>query len=264
MIDGKGSDSAVEVVELLALATLAAREAGRFLRSGPRRDAPRVAESRRDVRLEADRVAEDRIVNVLAEGPPIPIVAEERVTDGAAPPTAGLRWIVDPLDGSVNYLQGIPFCCVSVALWRDDDPLAAAVYDFDRDELFTALVGDGAWLNGTAVHVRSTPQDRAVLCTGFPVGTDFTAVALSGFVRQVREFRKIRMFGSAALSLAYVAAGRADAYFERDIRIWDVAAGLALVRAAGGEFVCAPSAVPHAWTVYAHGGACHDLEPALG
>lgn len=242
--------------EWLALAERAARAAGQFLANSPRRDATVIAETVRDIKLQADRAAEDLIVDILAEGSRIPIVAEERSADVPALPAGGLRWIVDPLDGTMNYLQGIPFCCVSVALWSGEEPLAGVVYDFDRDEMFSALVGAGAWLNGSAVHVRSAPPERAVLCTGFPAGTDFTPTAVSRFVGQVGKFRKIRLLGSAALSLAYVAAGRADVYFERNIRIWDVAAGLAIVRAAGGEFVCAPSLVAHALTVYAHNGAC--------
>jgi myo-inositol-1(or 4)-monophosphatase len=165
--------------EPLLLAERAACAAGRFLAAGPRRNATLAAE-------------------ILAAGSPFSIVAEERMADASAPPADGLRWIVDPLDGTMNYLQGIPFCCVSVALWNGDDPVAAAVYDFDRDEMFTAIAGAGAWLNGSAIRVRSAPPDRAVLCTGFPAGTDFAPDAVSRFVAQVSAFRKIRLLGSAA------------------------------------------------------------------
>ena len=246
----------MHVDKLLIVAMRAARDAGRFLAASPRRAVRPVAETARDIKLEADRAAEDRIVDILATGSRIPIVAEERSTDAPAPSAGGLRWIVDPLDGTMNYLQGIPFCCVSVALWNGDEPLAGVVYDFDRDEMFSGMVGAGASLNGSPVHVGSVSPERAVLCTGFPAGTDFAPGAVSRFVEHVHMFRKIRLLGSAALSLAYVAAGRADVYFERDIRIWDVAAGLALVQAAGGQFMCAPSSVLHALTVYAHNGAC--------
>lgn len=248
--------------ESLALAERAAREAGQFLAAGPRRQAAVVEDGRRDVKLAADREAENRIVDLLAAGSDIPIIAEERIAE-TAPPAGGRRWVVDPLDGTMNYLQGIPFCCVSVALWHDDEPAAGAVYDFDRDEMFSAIVGAGAWLNGEPLRVRSVPPDRAVLFTGFPAGSDFSAAAVTRFVTQVSAFRKIRLLGSAALSLAYVAAGRGDAYFERDIRIWDVAAGLALVRAAGGAFLSAPSSVEHALTVYAHNGVCPWPDAAL-
>lgn len=258
-----GLPPALQIREWLALAERAALDAGRLLAARAGGSARVVAETGRDIKLQADRTAEDRIIDILTAGSGISLIAEERMTDASAASNVGLRWIVDPLDGTMNYFLGIPFCCVSVALWRNDDPLAGVVYDFDRDEMFSAMVGSGAWLNGSAVRVRSAPPDRAVLCTGFPAGTDFTPAALSRFVAHVSVFRKIRLLGSAALSLAYVAAGRADAYFERDIRIWDVAAGLALVRAAGGEFIHAPSSVPSALTVYAHNGACPWPEPTF-
>ena len=248
--------------EALALAEQAAREGGRFLAETPRRGAAPVAETARDIKLQADRGAEDRIAGVLAAGSRIPIVAEERSSDAPAP-SGGLRWIVDPLDGTMNYFQGIPFCCVSVALWKDDEPVVAAIYDFDREEMFSAVVGTGAWLNGSMIEVQTAPPDRAVLCTGFPAATDFAAPVLSRFVEQIQRFRKIRLLGSAALSLAYVAAGRAHAYFERDVRIWDVAGGLTLVRAAGGQFIQTPSPVPYALTVYAHNGSCPWPEPTF-
>lgn len=244
------------VPERLAIAERAAREGGRVLASMPRAGAVITSETRRDVKLEADRRSEDRIVDVLAALSPVPVLAEERADEAPLVATDGLRWIVDPLDGTMNYLLGIPFCCVSVGLWDGDEPLVAAVYDFDRDEMFSSTAGEGAWLNGLPIRVGVTPAERAVLCTGFPAATDFGSEELSRFVSQVRTFRKVRMLGSAALSLAYVAAGRADAYYERDIRIWDVAAGLGLVMAAGGEVLRGASSVPHALTVYAHNGVC--------
>ncbi len=247
---------------LLAIAGRAARAAGRYLAAEPRRDVVPVAETAHDIKLHADQASEQRIVDVLSTGPSIPIIAEERLA-GSLSSDDVVRWIVDPLDGTMNYAQGIPFCCVSVALWRGDLPLLGVVYDFDRDEMFSAAMGLGAWLNGSTMHVRSKSPNRAVLCTGFPAGTDFAPAAVQRFVEQVGMFRKIRLLGSAALSLAYLAAGRVDAYFERDIRIWDVAAGLALVRAAGGEYICAPSTVPHALTVYAHNGMCPWAGPDL-
>lgn len=251
-----GALALVADIESLALAELAAREAGQFLAAGPRRHAVLVHETAHDVKLQADRDAEDRIVDVLTAGSSIPIIAEERAGDTAPQSAGGLSWIVDPLDGTFNYLRGIPFCCVSVALWKDDQPVVGVVYDFDRDEMFSSIVGEGAWVNGVPLRVRNVPPDRAVLCTGFPAATDFAPEALARLVTQIATFRKVRLIGSAALSLAYVAAGRADAYFERDIRVWDVAAGLALVRAAGGEFLSSVSPIDHGLNVYAHNGSC--------
>src|SRR5439155_12695697 len=119
------------------------------------------------------------------------------------------------------------------------------VHDPVHDETFTGIVGTGAWLNGETIRTSSVSDPgRAVLCTGFPVGLRLTDSAVAGVVEQVRRFMKVRLLGSAALSLAYVAAGRADGYAEQAIRVWDVAAGLALVLAAGGH----SEVVPHGRT----------------
>jgi myo-inositol-1(or 4)-monophosphatase len=118
-----------------------------------------------------------------------------------------------------------------------------AVFDFHRDEMFSGVVGEGAWCNEEQIFVSDTRiASRAVLTTGFPSFRDFDDDSLLGFVRHVQRFKKVRLLGSAALSLAYVACGRADAYAEDDIMLWDVAAGLALVSAAGGAIELKPSA----------------------
>jgi myo-inositol-1(or 4)-monophosphatase len=242
----------------------AARGAGRFLVRARVSGVTVTAEPPRDVKLEVDRQSEERIIQALRQDSGFAILTEEGGLvegDGSRP---DLRWIVDPLDGSLNYRQGIPFCCVSVGLWERDEPLLGVVYDFSHGELFSGIVGIGAWLNQALVRVSEAREtQRAVLCTGFPVSTDFSSCALSGFVEQVRAYRKVRLLGSAALSLAYVAAGRADAYYERDIKIWDVAAGLAIVRAAGGAIVRMPSAVHGALTVYAGNPSPEAIGPSV-
>ena len=247
----------------LRLAADAARVAGDHLARN-RADAARVsAESHRDVKLSADVEAEDRIIAALRAGSPFPILSEERGRIAAEDRHGSLRWIVDPLDGSLNYLRGIPFCCVAIGLWDADRPLLGVVYDFWRNELFTGVVGEGAWRNETAIHVASTAAcERAVLSTGFPAATDFSSDALTDFVERVRAYRKVRLLGSAALSLAYVASGLVDAYVERDIKLWDVAAGLAIVRAAGGRAVWKPTAGEHTLTVYAGAPALPALVTA--
>jgi myo-inositol-1(or 4)-monophosphatase len=142
---------------------------------------------------------------------------------------------VDPLDGSLNFSRDIPLFCISIALWKEMRPLLGVVYDCNHDEMFTGLVSEGAWLNGTPIQVTNTvKKSEAVLCTGFPVSTDFSENALLTFVRSIQAYKKVRLLGSAALSLAYVASGRADIYNENDIAIWDVAAGISIVEAAGG------------------------------
>lgn len=237
----------------LATSEEAARRAGRWLRRHTRSQARIAAEPARDVKLSADRDAEARIVDILTAHADVEILSEEcgMVASRGGRPSR-LRWIVDPLDGSLNYLRGIPLCGVSVGLWDGNTPVLGAVYDFMRDEMFTGVAGQGAWLNGRSIQPSAVARrDRAVLVTGFPVRTTFSREALDAFLHQVRAYKKVRLLGSAALSLCYVAAGRADAYVERDIQLWDVAAGLAIVHGAGGRVVRRPSAKPGALTVYA-------------
>ena len=113
--------------------------------------------------------------------------------------------------------------------------LAAVVYDFNQDELFTATRGGGAFLNQRPIHVSNVQEpSQAILATGFPLNFDLSGHSLARFAQRIQAFKKVRMLGSAALSLAYVACGRADAYIEVSIMIWDVAAGLLLVKEAGG------------------------------
>jgi myo-inositol-1(or 4)-monophosphatase len=199
----------------------------------------------RDIKISADREIESYIVSELRKYFEYPILAEESGLSEqplSIDNSVGYKWIVDPLDGSLNFSRGIPICCVSIALWQETNPLLGIIYDFTHDELFTGIVGSGAWLNSKAITVSKVSQkSKAVICSGFPVSTNFTDLALREFVNNVQIYKKVRMIGSAALSLAYVASGRVDCYIENDIKIWDVAAGLALVSAAGGSANCVPS-----------------------
>lgn len=236
----------------LRIAESAARQAGELLIRERETEIVVNAEPERDVKLRADLASEKLVVEVLAARSTFPILSEEGGAIAGGDADQGLRWIIDPLDGSVNYLKGLPFCCVSIALWRGHEPVLGAVYDFNRAEMFTGIAGGGAWLNGGVIGTSTTATKRhAVLCTGFPVATDFSTDALIAYIDQVQHYKKVRLLGSAALSLCYVAAARADAYFERDVRIWDVAAGLAIVSGSGGRILRAASPTPQAVTVYA-------------
>ncbi|MEK7108911.1 MAG: inositol monophosphatase family protein, partial [Patescibacteria group bacterium] len=212
---------------LLAVAEAAARAAGTLLRPYT---ATAVSSVGKDIKVDADKSAHALILESL-KPTGIPVLSEEDDTHDFS---ASLQWVVDPLDGSLNFLRGIPACAVSVALVQDGEPLLGVVYDFNRDELFGGVVGAGAMLNGKKISVSAVREKgEAVLMTGFPSYTDYSTEALGKYIEVVQAFKKVRLIGSAALSLAYVAAGRADAYYEKDIKIWDVAAGLALVKAAG-------------------------------
>jgi myo-inositol-1(or 4)-monophosphatase len=220
---------------LLRFAAKTAQEAARDVLGAAGPGTAVRLEQGRDIKLEADFRLEDAIVAAIRKKSAYPILSEER---GLVAGTLGrepYRWIVDPLDGSLNFHRGIPLSCISIALWKGTEPVLGVILDVGRRELFTGLVGRGAWLNGEKIKVSDVRErSRAVLCTGFPISSDFSQEALRRFVANARSFKKVRMLGSAALMLAYVASGRADCYQEDSIRIWDVAAGLALVKAAGG------------------------------
>lgn len=180
-----------------------------------------------------DKAAEAAILAVLRSArPDDEVMAEE--SGGTVHP--GRHWIVDPLDGTVNFVHSIPHLSVSVALYDGDEGLVGVVHDPLRNEIFTATRGGGAHLNGHLISTSDTAElERAVVATGFPYDHDIHAESLAVVLREVlAQVAGIRRFGSAALDLAWVAAGRYDAYWELGIAPWDGAAGMILVREAGG------------------------------
>ena len=251
------SNSLDDQQQWLALAERAALSAGEALR---RRSAAwtEVTEARgRDVKVAADRMAEGIILPILESGPPFAILSEERGWSGAENDRA---WIVDPLDGSANYARGIPLSAVSIALVDGRDPILGVVYDFSADELYAGIVGDGCRRNGQAIEVSAVDRmDAGILMTGLPARRDVSPPSMADLASELARWRKVRMIGSAALAVAYVAAGRADAYREEGTMFWDVAAGCALVRAAGGHVAMSDGPRNEAMTVVAHNGRLHDL-----
>lgn len=238
----------------LQLAMETARTAGDFLRSSQARDLGILSSKGRDIKLEADHEAQTIILRGLASHSDYPILAEEMEEGDRNRPMDSPLWIVDPLDGSLNFSRGIPFSAVSIALWKGDQALLGVVYDFNHNEMFRGLVGKGAWgkeENPLIVSTISEPS-QATLATGFPVARSFSPQSIAASIERSRQFKKLRLFGSAALSLAYVASGRVDAYMEEDVMLWDVAAGIALVEAAGGH-VKIDSSSQVAWAVTVRG-----------
>jgi myo-inositol-1(or 4)-monophosphatase len=192
-----------------------------------------------DIVTEADPAAEALITaRLTALFPDDHIIGEEGGGMGAPADRAAYFWHVDPLDGTVNFANDIPYYAVSLGMsGRDGVPLVGVVYDPTRDELFSAARGLGAALNGTPLRVTATAQlSSAILCSGFPYDVATRAdnnlvewTALLGLTRGLRRF------GSAALDLCYVAAGRFDGYWEKGIHSWDCAAGLVIIEEAGGR-----------------------------
>jgi len=223
--------AALDFAEIREIATAAAAASRDLLRSSDRA-APR-SQQGRDIKLAEDRQSEALIVAALQARSRFPILSEEAGWIGPVPGEGVPYWAVDPLDGSFNFNRGVPLCCTSVGLCIGLRPLAGAIFDFNRGEMFWGGAGLGLELNGEALPAHPPAAD--IVSTGFPVGGGFSPEGMARVVERAREWRKIRMIGSAALSLAWVAAGRFDAYEESGIRWWDVAAGLALVEGAGGS-----------------------------
>ena len=193
-------------------------------------------EQDKDIKLFADKNSEKIILDCLKSQYDIPVLTEESGELGTI--GEGLYWIVDPIDGTYKYLKGLDLCCVSIALWEGTTPILGVIYEFKNDKLYTGIVGKGAWCNHERISTSQIDAlGKASLATGFPVYRDYSDQSLVQFTESVKCFKKIRMFGTAATSITYVAAGKVDAYMEEDIMLWDVAAGVALVLAAGGAVV---------------------------
>ncbi len=193
-------------------------------------------EQDKDIKLFADKNSEKIIIDLLKSKYDIPVLTEESGELGTV--GDGLYWIVDPIDGTYNYLKGLDLCCVSIALWEGNTPVLGVIYEFKSDKMYSGIVGQGAWCNGEPIRTSQTDTlGKASLATGFPVYRDYSDTSLVRFTDSVKCFKKIRMFGTAATSIAFVAAGKVDVYIEEDIMLWDVAAGVALVLAAGGTAI---------------------------
>jgi myo-inositol-1(or 4)-monophosphatase len=226
----------VSEAELLDVAEAAARAAGAVLvaRFGGRQDATATKSTPTDPVGEADLAAERAVGDVLAARRPDDAVLGEE--SGAAAGTSGLRWVVDPLDGTVNYLYGIPQWAVSVACEDADGALAGVVLDPMRGELWAATRSGPATLNGAPVRCSAPGAlERSLVATGFGYDPAVRAAQAESAARLLPRVRDIRRAGAAALDLAWTAAGRHDAYYERGVKHWDVAAGQLVCARAGLE-----------------------------
>jgi myo-inositol-1(or 4)-monophosphatase len=225
-----GQLSAAEAV----IAEEAARAAGAILleRFGSERALERTKSSPTDVVSEADLLAEKAIRDILAARAPDDAIMGEEGAD--TPGTSGRRWIVDPLDGTVNFLFSIPQWSVSVAVADEHRSLVGAIFDPCRNELFSATRDGPPMLNGTTIHASDRKDlTTAMVATGLAYDADVRAAQAKVLARVIPRVRDIHRFGSAALDLAWTAAGRYDAYFERSVKQWDIAAGTLLCERAG-------------------------------
>ena len=268
----------VEKKKLLATAVKAAQAAGAIM-SRNRFAKKKVNEStQRDIKLELDVKCQQKIESMLTKAhPDVAILGEE---GNAGDIETDLRWIVDPIDGTVNYTYGIPHACVSIALQQrlakrstggdDFETVVGVVFDPFTNELWTAVKGQAAKLNGKKISVNEGPLKEAMLAIGFAKDKPTMDYMMPYFMKLAPKIRKPRMMGSAALAMTYVASGRFHGYIESKIRLWDVAAGGLILECAGGEFWRMPRKKgEHTYAVIASNGkirkqierTCGPLDP---
>ena len=219
----------MELIKLKDAAINASKKAGEYLNSKKDSKKEILSEIGRDIKLEIDQNAEKLIRGDL-QSTGIEVLGEE--FGGGKP--ASLQWVIDPLDGTANYFRGLDQCCVSIALLDRSEALIGIIYNFNTNEIYSAVKGYGAYLNDLPIKVSDiTEKDKASLTTGFPASESLESSM--EFLEGLKEWKKIRMFGSAALSCAYVASGKCDFYAEKGVYLWDFAAGICLVQEAGGN-----------------------------
>jgi myo-inositol-1(or 4)-monophosphatase len=217
----------------LETAKKAALAAGKILIEQKNNLNKSIFSSNTDIKLEADIVAEKLIKEILSNETSFPILAEE--SGQSSDQLSDIFWVVDPLDGTANYSRNIPICCVSIALIKNMEPVLGVIYDFSNNDLYEGSVNTSAMQNGLEIKVSDiSNQGEGILITGLPNKTDYSDDALLKMVKDFQNWRKVRMIGSAAIGSIYIASGKADVYKESRTYLWDVAAGAAIVQAAGG------------------------------
>jgi myo-inositol-1(or 4)-monophosphatase len=223
------------MTQYLDLAIAAAREAGASLRShfGVTPDVKEMLDH--DIKIELDERTQEMITRkLLGAFPEHALYGEEGI---AGNQESEWHWIVDPIDGTVNFFYGLPHFCVSIALRHREEIVVGVIYDPMRDELWAATKDGPATLNGQPISVSPRTEFKdAVVSIGFAKSKTTIAAGLPLVEKMIGRVRKIRLMGSAALDLAYVSCGRLDAYIESSVSLWDVAAGKLLVERAGGRY----------------------------
>jgi myo-inositol-1(or 4)-monophosphatase len=265
-----------ELHRALKIAVDAARAAGRLMKANAHLPKKINEATRHDIKLELDVRCQKLIERTLRRTDPrLPILGEEGIVGD---PEAPVRWVVDPIDGTVNFSYGIPHACVSIALQQERprsargnsgapgfESVVGVVYDPFTDELWTAVRGRPARLNGRTIHVsRHTKLTDSIVALGFAKQRHTLNRMLPTFDALIHRVRKVRIMGSAALSLVYVASGRMDAYVEYGLRLWDIAAGGLIIECAGGEFWHERVKGEYAYRIIANNGRLRKALERLG
>ena len=223
----------LQIDSYIDIAKSAALLAGTYIKDQQNKDLEILLNKGRDIKLKVDVDAEKIIKDHLVAESSFPILAEE---SGASNELNEYYWVVDPLDGTSNFLRNIPISCVSIALMKDIEPILGVIFDFNNDDLYFGHHKSKAYLNDSKLSVSSTAlKGDATLVTGIPAKKNYSDEEFKNMISDFQSWKKIRMIGSAAMASVYVASGKADAYSENGIFLWDVAAGAAIVKAAGGQ-----------------------------
>lgn len=254
--------------ELLACAIAAAHAAGEHAHANPGRRRDAIKTSAHDIKLALDVESQERAEAAIVERfPDDGIMGEENTGGGtvSAPPESGRQWVIDPIDGTVNFSHGMSLWCSSVAVREGDRTLAGAVFAPDLGELYTATFDGPAERNGETLHVSDiSALCEAMVCTGLDKNAIPGAAPFAVLNTIATHARKARVLGSAALDICRVAAGQADGYFEAGIYLWDIAAAGLIVERAGGT-VEIPHIIdwPRMWFIATNGHIHNELRTLL-
>ena len=217
----------------LEIAKSATLLAGNFLKEQQDSNLKILTNKARDLKLQIDIDAEEIIKQHITANSSLPILAEESGKSGSLD---DYFWVVDPLDGTSNFLRNIPISCVSIALVQGFRPILGAIFDFNNSDLYFAHKNSKAFVNKSEISVSSFNFKKdSTLVTGIPAKDNYSDNEFSNMISDFQSWKKVRMIGSAAMASVYVAAGKAEAYKENGIFLWDIAAGAAIVEAAGGK-----------------------------
>ena len=222
----------LDLNQCLNTAKSASKLAGNFILDAQGKDQQILTNAGRDIKLQLDIDTERLIKDHISCDSPYPILGEETGSNGDLD---GLYWIVDPLDGTSNFFRGIPISCVSIALMKNTTPILGVIYDFNHDEIYWGHKESKAYIDDKEICVSSiSKKSESTLVTGIPAKTNYSDTEFSEMIANFQAWKKIRMIGSAAMAACYIASGKAETYQEDGIFLWDIAAGAAIVNAAGG------------------------------
>ena len=217
----------------LQIAKSAALLAGDYLKEQQTKNLKILSNNARDLKLQIDIDAEEIIKEHINQKSSLPILAEE---SGKSGDLDEFFWVVDPLDGTSNFLRNIPISCVSISLMQGLTPVVGAIFDFNNSDLYYAHKESKAYVNNMELSVSFLNlKKESTLVTGIPAKDNYSDEEFKNMISDFQSWKKIRMIGSAAMASVYVASGKAEAYKENGIFLWDIAAGAAIVEAAGGK-----------------------------